>query len=185
MWFNEWKCRAERINVRVAISSKHGTCWKKLFSLWTKHRLMARRGEKRSEGGGPVVPVTPPPPPLCKPFLSKTPTIFRGENAMTIMFDTAWSPFEKSWLRACITALQNRSHWKTITHSLVYQLTEYIFECKLVEHVAIHWKIIEGQSFNSLPKLSFSARHDCWNMFQLRDRTKVTSNARSTFSLFL
>ena len=22
------------------------------------------------------------------------------------------------------------------------------FECKLVEHVVIHWKIIEGQSFN-------------------------------------
>ena len=36
--------------------------------------------------GGPVVPVTPPPP--CKSFLSKQPTIFRGENAMTIMFDT-------------------------------------------------------------------------------------------------
>ena len=36
--------------------------------------------------GGPGVPVTPPP--LCKPFLSKQPTIFRGENAMTIMFDT-------------------------------------------------------------------------------------------------
>ena len=41
----------------------------------------------RSEGG-PGVPVTPPPPILCKPFLSKQPTIFRGENAMTIMFDT-------------------------------------------------------------------------------------------------
>ena len=27
-------------------------------------------------------------PPLCKPLLSKQPTIFRGENAMTIMFDT-------------------------------------------------------------------------------------------------
>ena len=27
------------------------------------------------------------PPPLCKPFLSKQPTVFRGENAMTIMFD--------------------------------------------------------------------------------------------------
>ena len=26
--------------------------------------------------------------PLCKPFLSKQPTIFRGENAMTILFDT-------------------------------------------------------------------------------------------------
>ena len=34
--------------------------------------------------GGPGVPVTH----LCKPFLSKQPTIFRGENAMTIVFDT-------------------------------------------------------------------------------------------------
>ena len=34
--------------------------------------------------GGPGVPVTPP----CKPLLRKQPTIFRGENAMTIMFDT-------------------------------------------------------------------------------------------------
>ena len=33
--------------------------------------------------GGPGVPVTP----LCKPFLSKQPTIYRGENAMTILFD--------------------------------------------------------------------------------------------------
>ena len=32
----------------------------------------------------PGVPVIP----LCKPFLSKQPTIFHGENAMTIMFDT-------------------------------------------------------------------------------------------------
>ena len=37
----------------------------------------------RSEGG-PGVPVTP----LCKAFLRKKPTIFSGENAMTIMFDT-------------------------------------------------------------------------------------------------
>ena len=37
----------------------------------------------RSEGG-PGVPVNP----LCKPILRKLPTIFRGENAMTIMFDT-------------------------------------------------------------------------------------------------
>ena len=35
-------------------------------------------------GGVPGVPVTP----LCKPFLRKQPIIFRGENAMTIMFDT-------------------------------------------------------------------------------------------------
>ena len=41
------------------------------------------RYKGRSEGG-PGVPVTP----LCKPFSSKQPTIFRGENAMTIMFDT-------------------------------------------------------------------------------------------------
>ena len=41
----------------------------------------------RSEGG-PGVPVTPPPP-FVSLFLSKQPTIFRGENAMTIMFDTA------------------------------------------------------------------------------------------------
>ena len=39
--------------------------------------------QRRSEGG-PGVPVTP----LCKPFLRKQPTIFRGENAMTIRFDT-------------------------------------------------------------------------------------------------
>ena len=36
-----------------------------------------------------------PPPPLCKPFLSKQPTIFRGENAMTIMFDPVWPPLWK------------------------------------------------------------------------------------------
>ena len=42
------------------------------------------RAQGRSGRGGPGVPVTP----LCKPFLSKQPTIFRGENAMTIMFDT-------------------------------------------------------------------------------------------------
>ena len=35
--------------------------------------------------GDPGVPVTP----LCKPFfLRKQPTIFRGKNAMTVMFDT-------------------------------------------------------------------------------------------------
>ena len=35
--------------------------------------------------GGPGVPVTPP---FVSLFLSKQPTIFRGENAMMIMFDT-------------------------------------------------------------------------------------------------
>ena len=49
----------------------------------------------RSEGG-PGVPVTPP---FASLFLSKQPTIFRGENVMTIMFDTVRPPFEKSWLR--------------------------------------------------------------------------------------
>ena len=42
--------------------------------------------------------------PLCKPFLSKQPIIFHGENAMTIMFDTVWPPpppLETSWLRPC------------------------------------------------------------------------------------
>ena len=34
--------------------------------------------------GGPGVPVTPP---LQGFFLSKQPTIFRGENAMTILVD--------------------------------------------------------------------------------------------------
>ena len=36
----------------------------------------------RSEGGGVQRC------PLCKPFLRKQPTIFCGENAMMIMFDT-------------------------------------------------------------------------------------------------
>ena len=31
-------------------------------------------------------------PPLCKPFLSKQPTILRGENAMTILFDPVRPP---------------------------------------------------------------------------------------------
>ena len=39
----------------------------------------------RSWVGGPGVPVIPLCR-LCKPFLSKQPTIFRGENAMTILF---------------------------------------------------------------------------------------------------
>ena len=41
------------------------------------------KGVARWGGGGPGVPVTP----LCKPILRKQPIIFRGENAMTIMFD--------------------------------------------------------------------------------------------------
>ena len=49
----------------------------------------------RSEGEGELGCPWPPPPPLCKPFLSKQPTIFRGENAMTIMFDTVWLPLWK------------------------------------------------------------------------------------------
>ena len=42
-------------------------------------------------------------PPFVSLFLSKQPTISRGENAMTIMFDTVWPPppFETSWLRPC------------------------------------------------------------------------------------
>ena len=32
--------------------------------------------------------------PLCMPFLSKQPTIFRGENTMTIMFDTVDPPLK-------------------------------------------------------------------------------------------
>ena len=37
------------------------------------------------------------PPPFVSLFLRKQPTIFRGENAMTIMCDPP-PPFEKSWL---------------------------------------------------------------------------------------
>ena len=44
--------------------------------------------QRRSEGV-PGVSVTPR---LCKPFLSKQPTIFRGENTMTIMFVTVLPP---------------------------------------------------------------------------------------------
>ena len=55
----------------------------------TEQKVFPEKGceQGRSEGS-PKVPVTPPPSPLCKPFLSKQPTIFRGENAMTIIFDT-------------------------------------------------------------------------------------------------
>ena len=41
-------------------------------------------------------------PPLCKTFLSKQPTIFRGENARCgeyLLFDKVWPPLWKSWLR--------------------------------------------------------------------------------------
>ena len=54
--------------------------------------------------------------PLCKPFLRKQPTIFRGENAMTIMFDTVCPPFEKSWLRPCdykfLCKVEGANFWK-------------------------------------------------------------------------
>ena len=53
-----------------------------LFSrVFRRSRALA---QGRSEGGswGAREP----------PFEGKSPTIFRGENAMTIMFDTVWSP---------------------------------------------------------------------------------------------
>ena len=51
---------------------------------WTK-TFSSLQG--RSEGGAPGVT-----PPFVSLFLSKQPTTFRGENAMTIMFDTVWPP---------------------------------------------------------------------------------------------
>ena len=56
------------------------SCWKYVIGFLTRFTGVAR-------GGGPGVPVSPPPP-FVSLFLSKQPTIFRGENAMTIMFDT-------------------------------------------------------------------------------------------------
>ena len=51
-----------------------------LLSVAQGNAVFGEGAQGRSEGG-PGVPVTP----LCKPFLRKQPTIFRGENAMTIM----------------------------------------------------------------------------------------------------
>ena len=48
---------------------------------WKPYQRCWGKGVAR---GGTGVPVTP----LCKPFLRKQRIIFRGENAMTIMFDT-------------------------------------------------------------------------------------------------
>ena len=47
----------------------------------------AAKGVARGDPGVPVTPL-----PFVSLFLSKQPTIFRGENAMTIMFDTVWTP---------------------------------------------------------------------------------------------
>ena len=50
-------------------------------------RIMYTANQGRSEGGGGSWGTREPS--ICKPFLRKQPTIFRGETAMTIMFDTA------------------------------------------------------------------------------------------------
>ena len=58
----------------------------------TEQKVFPEKGceQGRSEGS-PGVPVTPPPP-YVNLFLRKQNTIFRGENAMTIIFDTVWPP---------------------------------------------------------------------------------------------
>ena len=72
------------MRARSAIVGLHN--WghaKGIFRVWhaRQYKGVQTKGVAR---GGPGVPVTP----LCKPFLRKQPIIFRGENAMTIMFDT-------------------------------------------------------------------------------------------------
>ena len=69
--------------------------WRSSFKYFNGSFLYPFQG--RSEGGSWGAHD----PPFVSLFLRKQPTIFRGENAMTIMFDTVWPPppFEKSWLR--------------------------------------------------------------------------------------
>ena len=56
-----------------------------IYNCTAAQELSISKGVAR---GGPGVPVNHPPPPFVSLFLRKQPTIFRGENAMTILFDS-------------------------------------------------------------------------------------------------
>ena len=80
--------------------------WSPFGETCLRLRLNVNSLQGRSEGGSWGARD----PPFVSLFLSKQPTIFRGKNAMTILFDTVWPPtspppFEKSWLRSCTLCL--------------------------------------------------------------------------------
>ena len=71
--------RVHTLLIDVFHDLKSGSCFKIMC------QQSFGRGIKGVAMGGPGVPVTSPP---FEPFFKKKPIIFRGENAMTIMFDT-------------------------------------------------------------------------------------------------